>query len=822
MLIAAVVLAHGITLSCPGAAPVTIAGLNNQVAEARVAIPEGAQRCTLTRIGTFPTHLDLVAVEQGGARVELRELAPELKLRDLTMLELAKPLTLTLAQPAHGATLIIAGRQELLPPSGHPFVLRAAPYPLGAKRDTPLFKIETHPTSGHPDAWATAWAHDDGKTLFARLDFASDVTDDHGDDYAELRAGNKTFRITDEQLRFGKVSMQRTDEAPYLHKVYEFAIPLRELSQAKRGGNLQLAFAAYGTASSTDVGGGGISRDARRFAQRVEHKDVFTSELQFYAYADGGWSLSQDRTVAEDGGTTFPLASSWVDPDAVAMYFAPYSSFNNNGVNPEIDQIQPDGGLQITTLTGPDFTNNAIQEVALAASASRFHEMGCGNGGCFSGGMFRLDDGGVVALEHDGGGITTASNPGAAWMTADGTRLDHAAGSGTSGSVTIAEWTRAGTTWTGPVDAGTYPVQSEPSAGLTGSHAEHSSMSSQGSYLAFCDNTAASSPQLWQHDGGGFVQVTTGLESGACSNISVDEAGALAYSTDGGGIFLARPTTYASQQIAQSDGGLGYMRLAEDNASLTVEVQPTDAGSARVFYLGQLSATLLPGVAIAAPASVAADAGLLSFVANGNPTDLVLLHDVAVRVQGTLAPSVNRVHLFRDVDQNGAVSAGDVELAAVAPSVGGVADFNTLQVGVASAASSYLLASAELLADAGAGTLQLSMDPSAARAVTATLGYDFAPAGGVVTGPQFASVALVDGGTGDAGGADSGVPDAGTVDAGGTPDAGTPDAGTVDAGTSSDGGTGGSKSSGCGCTSAGPDAALFALGLLAMLRRRRA
>ena len=44
---------------------------------------------------------------------------------------------------------------------------------------------------------ATAWLRDDGKALHAKLDFASDNTDDHGEDYAELRVGSRAFRVTD-------------------------------------------------------------------------------------------------------------------------------------------------------------------------------------------------------------------------------------------------------------------------------------------------------------------------------------------------------------------------------------------------------------------------------------------------------------------------------------------------------------------------------------------------------------------------------------------------------------------------------------------------
>ena len=799
MLLASLVVAHGVSLLC-GKVSTPIDSLNNHLREVRVALPDGATTCTLARIGTLPTHLDLVAVEQDGARVPL-DLPVEVRARDLTLYDLSKPLSFALPRPAHGATLLIAGRQELTHP-GRPFVLRGPRYRVGEHRGVlavdgkldeglaaPFLRVATHPGSGHPDAWAKAWVRDDGKRLYAALDFASDDTDDNGDDWAEVWLGKDHYRVTVADHRFGATSMQRTPGAPYLHKVYEFSVPL------PRGRDLELAFAAYGTASSIDLTGGGISRDGRRLAWRAKHPAVNgganVSELMFYAYADGGWSLQADRLVDEgDGG--FPESASWVDSTATGMLFSGNAGYTHTGIDyPEVDRVLPDGGLQVTVLDGGSDYRNVLGTSTIGGD--RVAISGCGNG-CNTSPVGEIlyipPDGGTPVRESTA--FRYATTP--AFMSDDATILSEWRYGG------VNDYYRADSTWTGPFDAGTLPFVT----GL-GNHAQLGSMSGKNDLLALCAGGAGS---LYQRDGG-FVRVDAfgappcgAIAVNAAAQVAIDNGGAVSiFSPDGGG--------YLEVPIARTDAGTArYLGLADDGKSLLIEVaDPASTSSGRrEYYVGPLAATAMRGAALPAQAYLAAADGgnpLLSIALNGNPADLVTVGDLPVQLAGSYAGRVQAISLFQDVDQSGSVTPGDVLLQTVAPA-GGVAHFTGLDLAVNSQASTFLLASALLAADAGYGSLRLSLDPSMAHATTSSTAYAFTLAGATIQGPDL-TVA---------------PPDAGTPDAG-TPDAGTPDAGSSDAGAADAGAPGALKASGCGCTGAGVDGAAVAAGLLALLRRRR-
>ena len=111
--------------------------------------------------------------------------------------------------------------------------------------------------SGHPQAPTHGWVRDDGKTLYVAIDFTSDNTLDGGKDYAKVYvntpAGLKAFKASVPEQRWGRPGFTYTERAAYQHKVYEFAIPLRELGldvASASGKSLQLAFAAYGTSAN--------------------------------------------------------------------------------------------------------------------------------------------------------------------------------------------------------------------------------------------------------------------------------------------------------------------------------------------------------------------------------------------------------------------------------------------------------------------------------------------------------------------------------------------------------------------------------------------
>ncbi len=120
------------------------------------------------------------------------------------------------------------------------------------KLGAPLFKTWGEPATGHPAGFTYAWVWDDGRSLYAALDFTPDNTMDGEQDYAELFArtsqGVRAFRVTTLEPRWGSAGFAYTPRAGYQHKVYEFRIPLAELG-AQPGQALELAFGAYGTAA---------------------------------------------------------------------------------------------------------------------------------------------------------------------------------------------------------------------------------------------------------------------------------------------------------------------------------------------------------------------------------------------------------------------------------------------------------------------------------------------------------------------------------------------------------------------------------------------
>lgn len=120
------------------------------------------------------------------------------------------------------------------------------------KLGAPLFKTWGEPATGHPAGFTYAWVWDDGRSLYAALDFTPDNTMDGEQDYAELFArtsqGVRAFRVTTVQRKWGSPGFAYTPRVDYQHKVYEFRIPLAELG-FQPGEMLELAFGAYGTAA---------------------------------------------------------------------------------------------------------------------------------------------------------------------------------------------------------------------------------------------------------------------------------------------------------------------------------------------------------------------------------------------------------------------------------------------------------------------------------------------------------------------------------------------------------------------------------------------
>jgi hypothetical protein len=125
----------------------------------------------------------------------------------------------------------------------------------------PLFSEYIRVDSGHPQGKTLGWVMDDGENLFVSMDFTADNTLDGTADYAKVYArtpeGVKEFKVSSVENHWGKAGFSYTEAVAYQHKSYEFCIPLSELgiktlhpeSVRSNEVNIELAFAAYGTAS---------------------------------------------------------------------------------------------------------------------------------------------------------------------------------------------------------------------------------------------------------------------------------------------------------------------------------------------------------------------------------------------------------------------------------------------------------------------------------------------------------------------------------------------------------------------------------------------
>ena len=125
----------------------------------------------------------------------------------------------------------------------------------------PFFKAYSVTGTGHPSGYTYGWVQNDDKNLYVTIDFTPDDTMDGAKDYSKVyvktREGLKDFKVSVPETKWGSPEFTYTDKVAYQHKVYDFKIPLKELGlkDAKKKDELQLAFAAYGTAGPTSCSG---------------------------------------------------------------------------------------------------------------------------------------------------------------------------------------------------------------------------------------------------------------------------------------------------------------------------------------------------------------------------------------------------------------------------------------------------------------------------------------------------------------------------------------------------------------------------------------
>lgn len=116
----------------------------------------------------------------------------------------------------------------------------------------PFVKDYRIPDSGHPAGDTYFWVMNDDENLYIVMDFTPDNTFDGDKDYAKVYVdtdeGIKEFKVSVPENTWGNTKFTYTDKVEYEHKVYEFKIPLNEIS-TENFNDIKLAFVLYGTAS---------------------------------------------------------------------------------------------------------------------------------------------------------------------------------------------------------------------------------------------------------------------------------------------------------------------------------------------------------------------------------------------------------------------------------------------------------------------------------------------------------------------------------------------------------------------------------------------
>ncbi len=278
----------------------------------------------LTQRGGGAAHIDTVRLG-GSAPLSVAGGAENAKLklfkRDLDVLEATKK-TLVLAFPAGSGRLEITARVEPVEISKIPFTFPRQDVRSGADMPRefftympgtnagklvadglvdkgvmgkPMFRTFSATASGHPPTFTTGWVMDDGKYLYAAVDFAPDNTMDGQADYSRLYVktahGIKSFELRQDSKKYGRAGFVYTDEASYEHKYYEFKVPLEELG-VQKDMPLELAFSAYGTAA---IGGQSVA---------VAYDSISSRFMVAYKIGDDTYSIPVDGAGDPEGTAT--------------------------------------------------------------------------------------------------------------------------------------------------------------------------------------------------------------------------------------------------------------------------------------------------------------------------------------------------------------------------------------------------------------------------------------------------------------------------------------------------------------------------------------
>ena len=120
----------------------------------------------------------------------------------------------------------------------------------------PFFREYSRSVTGHPSDYTHGWVWNDDENLYVTMDFTPDNTMDGEKDYAKVyistKTGIKEYKVSVPETRWGAPGFSYTNMVGYQHKVYEFKIPLAEITEESLRGYdaVLLAFSAYGTAGA--------------------------------------------------------------------------------------------------------------------------------------------------------------------------------------------------------------------------------------------------------------------------------------------------------------------------------------------------------------------------------------------------------------------------------------------------------------------------------------------------------------------------------------------------------------------------------------------
>jgi hypothetical protein len=229
--------------------------------------------------------------------------------------------------------------------------------------------------SGHPSAPILGGFKVKGDRLVANVEFCLD-NDPGDDDYATVvafddKGGQKQFRVSDAERRWGKTEMRYGKGSAWEHRGYDFSIPLAELPR-RADGSLGLGLLAYGTCNlgidygmySIDggsfVAGSNVTITANGYAVGYDTafaNTTLTGSSTAYLLDASGNTLEQQTTPFsfQTGYCSPEVQVQFCFPTYCAGYYSVIGSFDVTGDTVTANNFNVFGGSPVfasLTLTG--------------------------------------------------------------------------------------------------------------------------------------------------------------------------------------------------------------------------------------------------------------------------------------------------------------------------------------------------------------------------------------------------------------------------------------------------------------------------------------